>query len=371
MNKERNSSIELLRIISILMVVISHYSVHNGIDNSMIPLGINRFLLESFSLGNIGVILFVMITGYFMSGNRNGIKINKLLILYMQVLFYSLIVYLIFVLFGYEIFSIKSLIKYMMPFTFNQYWFFTTYIILYLLSPYINKLLDVLSRKDNLKLIGLFLLLFSVLPTLTLRNFYGNELLQFILFYFLGAYFKKYANNIFSKNKKYNYFMFVISLLLLFGSVIIIDLIQVRFDFSIISSTYFFNRNSILAIFFSVSLFNIFVNKKSFCSNKINTISSCVFGIYLLSDHNIVRKFLWIDLLKNKDYVLENEFLLHFLISIIFVCIACFVVEYIRKNTIEKIILKFLKSNLFVSFSIRLKNLFINILKNLKFIKVK
>mgnify|MGYP003301863411 CR=1 FL=1 len=164
---------------------------------------------------------------------------------------------------------------------------------------------------------------------------------------------------------------FVISLLLLFGSVIIIDLIQVRFDFSIISSTYFFNRNSILAIFFSVSLFNIFVNKKSFCSNKINTISSCVFGIYLLSDHNIVRKFLWIDLLKNKDYVLENEFLLHFLISIIFVCIACFVVEYIRKNTIEKIILKFLKSNLFVSFSIRLKNLFINILNNFKFIKVK
>jgi surface polysaccharide O-acyltransferase-like enzyme len=104
MVKKRNSSIELLRIISILMVIISHYSVHNGVDNSLLPLSVNRILLESFSLGNIGVMLFVMITGYFMSVNKNGLGISKLLTLYLQVLFYSFGLYLLFIIFGYESF---------------------------------------------------------------------------------------------------------------------------------------------------------------------------------------------------------------------------------------------------------------------------
>ena len=65
MKKHRNTNIELLRIISILMIVLSHYSVHSGISRNMLSLGWNRFLLEITSLGNIGVIFFVLITGYY------------------------------------------------------------------------------------------------------------------------------------------------------------------------------------------------------------------------------------------------------------------------------------------------------------------
>lgn len=66
MKKVRNSNIEILRIISMLFIVISHYTVHNGVINASLPLGINRTLLEITTLGNIGVILFVIISGYFM-----------------------------------------------------------------------------------------------------------------------------------------------------------------------------------------------------------------------------------------------------------------------------------------------------------------
>ena len=62
---ERNSKIELLRILSMFMIVLSHCSVHSGINFSSLPLGFNREILELSMLGNVGVILFIFITGYF------------------------------------------------------------------------------------------------------------------------------------------------------------------------------------------------------------------------------------------------------------------------------------------------------------------
>ena len=73
MKKVRNSNIELIRIISMLFIVVSHYTVHNGVDNTTLSLGINRFLLEITTLGNIGVILFVLISGYYLIEQRKWI----------------------------------------------------------------------------------------------------------------------------------------------------------------------------------------------------------------------------------------------------------------------------------------------------------
>jgi hypothetical protein len=231
----------------------------------------------------------------------------------------------------------------MFPFIFRRYWFVTTYIILYFLAPYINKLLDNLSKEDNVKLICFFVFFVSFLPTFTKLDFYGNELIQFIMFYIIGAYFKKYQDNVFSRSKKNNYIFFVICALMLISSVIVLDILQVKYNISFVESTYFFSRYSFIALMFSISLFNIFVNKKEFYSKTINVISSCVFGIYLLSDHNIVRRFLWVDILKNNEFVNSNYFVLHFIISIFLVFIVCGIVEYVRKHTLEKFILRYIK----------------------------
>ena len=74
--KNRNSNIEILRIISVFMILFSHYSVHNGITNSDLPIGINRYLLEISILGNIGVIIFVLISGYFSINKKNPFNIK-------------------------------------------------------------------------------------------------------------------------------------------------------------------------------------------------------------------------------------------------------------------------------------------------------
>ena len=67
---KRNSNIELLRIISMILIVLSHYTVFSQIDIHAMPLSFNKLLLETTATGHIGVAVFVMITGYFMVSKR-------------------------------------------------------------------------------------------------------------------------------------------------------------------------------------------------------------------------------------------------------------------------------------------------------------
>ena len=344
-NKQRNTNIELLRIISIIMIVISHYTVFSGITNSTLPLGITRFLLEIMKLGNIGTILFVLITGYFLIKSNNKFKLSKILKLWLQISFYSISIYIITILLNIENFSINNLIKAFLPITFQEYWFATAYIVLYIFHPFINKLLNSLDRKEHLKLIFLSLFLFSVLYTLTTKDLYGNELIQLIIFYIIGAYFGKYEDNIFKK-KKINILLLSLSAFILITSVIIFDIVGTKIPIISEHSTYFFNRASIILIIFSISLFNIFANKKNFSNKYINNISSCVFGVYLISENSHIRHIIWDDIFKVKDYVMSNFLIIHLIITLFIILIVCILIDWIRKQTLEKLYNKYIDNKI-------------------------
>lgn len=92
-NTKRNTNIEILRIIAILLIVISHYSVHNVTNVKELSFGINKILLQMMTLGNIGSELFMLITGYYLI-NSSKVKLSKLLKLWLQIIFYSVGSYL-------------------------------------------------------------------------------------------------------------------------------------------------------------------------------------------------------------------------------------------------------------------------------------
>jgi len=65
---QRNSSIELLRIIAMFMILMCHFIVHNGYDVLKLPLGPERifFQLVMQSGGVIGVVIFFSISAWFL-----------------------------------------------------------------------------------------------------------------------------------------------------------------------------------------------------------------------------------------------------------------------------------------------------------------
>ena len=342
MNKIRNSNIELLRIISIIMIVFSHYCVHGmGSSNiSNLSVSVNRFILEIFTLGNFGSILFVLISGYYLFESQK-VKLKKLLRLIFQILFYSVTIYLIFCLIGTKTFSIKTLIKSALPITFKDYWFATVYIVLYIFHPFINKMLNSLTRKEHLIFIYLMIFIFSILRALTSADYYGNELIQFVMFYSIGAYFGKYPDNYF-KDKRKSYRLMFISLFLLIISVIGFDLVGTKIKIFNGYSINLLSRVSPFVILFCISLFNIFANKKVCESKFINYSSTLIFGVYLISDNKYIRPILWNNIFRCKEYITSENLIIHMIGAISLTIISCLLIEMIRKYLIENPIFKVL-----------------------------
>ena len=85
--KLRDSNIELLRIISMIMIVVHHYEMFAGFTNSG-NVSLNSYIeIALYSLGKLGVNIFVIISGYFLITSQFNTK--KAVKLWMQIFFYS------------------------------------------------------------------------------------------------------------------------------------------------------------------------------------------------------------------------------------------------------------------------------------------
>ena len=141
--KSRDSSIELLRIISMFMIVMHHFAIHGGFSFAAQTLTVPRFWYSFIIMGGkTGVNIFVLISGYFLINDRYKFpKLKNVLKLLGQVLFYSVIFTAIFGFLGLKKITRTLLIETFLPVTYGSYWFASAYVVLYLLHPFINVLL--------------------------------------------------------------------------------------------------------------------------------------------------------------------------------------------------------------------------------------
>lgn len=154
---KRNSNMELLRICSIFGIVLMHTVDAMGLPQEGWRLFGSIFIS---SVCDIGVTCFVLISGYF------GIKWNgkKMLSLATMVWTYSILGLFVSYLTG-ESLSVEDLIKSILPIVSRKWWFITCYFWLAMLSPWLNQIPIRMEKKELEKLLGVFLLLFSVIPT--------------------------------------------------------------------------------------------------------------------------------------------------------------------------------------------------------------
>ena len=183
-SKTRDSNIEILRIVATIFIIAHHFAIHSGFEFSNDSITINRLWIQFIEIGGkIGVNLFILISGYFLI-NTKTVKINKLVKLWLQIFFYAITIFLVFVLTGKETFEIKEIVKSILPIIFSQWWFASAYFVLFLLSPYINILLKSFNKKQYTAFLALLLGCWCIIPTITGQAFESNSLLWFCLFDF-------------------------------------------------------------------------------------------------------------------------------------------------------------------------------------------
>lgn len=193
--KKRNSNIELMRIVCILLVVAHHYSVHGGWGELS---DVNRNIIRLIGIGGkLGVNCFVLITGYFgvMSTTDTKDKIKRL---WCDRVFYSILISIIFIIFGIEQFNCRYLLNAFFPILTCRHNYVTTFIVLYFFIPYINKFIRSLSQKEMFSFLGISTVILSVFPSfLGIFKIWNNGniysyITWMIFVYCWGAYIRLY-----------------------------------------------------------------------------------------------------------------------------------------------------------------------------------
>lgn len=84
---ERKTNLEVLRIISMVMIIAHHYALHSGFD-FLSNITINQVIVHILTLfGKVGVALFILISGYFY--DKSNFTVKKFISLILKVWIYS------------------------------------------------------------------------------------------------------------------------------------------------------------------------------------------------------------------------------------------------------------------------------------------
>jgi hypothetical protein len=180
-NDKRNSAFELIRLVAMFMIVVYHILMY-----FIVPIANTSLYQAMFFPLHLGVILFVLISGYF------GIKPSA-----------RGLVKLIGMMFIYSVpfaFILKSIYNYGEISLFfvskTGFWFLRTYICLFLTAPILNKFLDGITTSNRVLLLLIFGFISIYLGTMlgdeTLKD--GKNLANFYFIYLLGNTIKEYQN---------------------------------------------------------------------------------------------------------------------------------------------------------------------------------
>lgn len=337
----RNSNLELYRIIVMLLIVAHHYVVNSGVLDVMYqhPLSANSILLFLFGMwGKIGINCFVLITGYFMC--KSNITVKKFLKLVLEVEFYRIIIYLIFIASGYESFTLTGIVKAILPITSIGTNFTGCYLVFYLCIPFLNILVRNMSEKQHIALLGLMFFTYIFMGTIPKFDVTMNYVSWFICLYFIAAYIRLYPKKVFENAKLWGVCAAVLAILCIL-SVLCCVWIGARIGKQI--AFYFVtDSNTFLAVCIGVSSFLFFKNLKIKQSRVINTIAASTFGVLLIhANSDTMRKWLWQTVLNVKGaFSLSTPLLvLHATLSVLGVFIVCVIIDQIRIRTVERFVL--------------------------------
>ena len=163
----RNSSLELLRIVAMLMIIIHHFAYGDNFHFPADSITLNRLWIQFVNKGGkLGVNIFVLLSGYFLIESKS-VKFRKLAAMWIAMLFYSVAFYTISVLTGGAKFRAYDVLLAFMPLSKTKWWFLEVYFMLYLLHPYLNTMLRNLSKADYERMLLLLGFCWSVMPTFT------------------------------------------------------------------------------------------------------------------------------------------------------------------------------------------------------------
>ncbi len=348
--KERESGIELLRIILMLQVIFLHVSNFGEFGSINRDWGGWHEIIYwiNQTLCRCPVYVFMLISGYFSVTSKTTMSTvwKKAGNVYLPMIFYSLVLTLVLGVTGLADVSGYDIVKSFFPLTSRTWYFMSIYLLVLVLSPTVNLALNRLSKRDFQILLCVLFFLFSlwqvaancppfskiisidsVIETKKGRGLYG-----FLFMYIIGAYIRLHTKREEETAWKY---------LLLFVGFAFFDIILVYVlrDIPVLGNylkvvNY---NNAPIAILQGVCLL-LFFRTLRFKSKIINRISNHNLGVYMVHEHWLMRGVIWDKIFvatQNPLFYTSPFYLLKIYGIILVIYVSCWTIDLLRGYLFE------------------------------------
>lgn len=184
-------------------------------------------------------------------------------------------------------------IKAFFPVMFNQYWYFSSYVALFLFIPLLNLILEKMDQTQLKFCMGMILLFFGCIQTLFYSDVFGTNdgysAIWLMILYLVGGYIRKYESD---KKKKAR--RFIVGYFILIGltwlSKLIIEMVTLHVLGEVRAGNYLISYKSPTIFLAAVFLLLFFakINISPFWKRMIGFFSPMAFGVYLIHNHPLV-----------------------------------------------------------------------------------
>lgn len=326
------------------LIVLHHTMVHGALNlpnvssftppvkqalaqSNFVTYGIANFLAFG---GKVGVWIFVMISGYFMVNSKASIK--KIVKLWLPVVFWSVFIT---ILVGMnQNLGPREYILSFFPITVGRYWFVTTYVAMFILSPLFNLAINGMDKYWE----QLMFILFCVIIVPAGRYFAGdvtNNLVTFAFAYMIGGIIRK--EDLLNKRsfRKFSNLLLFTALLnnLLFTFGISYLGFRTHNQGLLIKASFLINDEQLFCFFAALGIFTLVGSMDIGFKPWVNTTATAAFGVYLIHDHNLLRNVIYYDIFHMQKMLVDSPllFLAKALAIAIIIYVVCSALELLRK----------------------------------------
>ncbi len=293
-NNTRNYSLDLLRCVAMMMVVVLHFLDKGGQLKPFTDTGvfsakdITAWILEAFCI--VAVNLYMLLSGYLLCESR--FKVSNLLLLIARVWLYSVIVGFIGIALGTPAETVDTyfILRLLFPISMASYWFMTAYVFFYLLVPVLNMAAKAMDKKQlQVVLAGLLIfhcIIKSVLPATLSADVGGMDAMWYIILFFVAVYIRRYV-----KKVELPWIGYIATALLIFGEAYALRHVFLKTGSLsyIVKISYDYNHIFVLAssVFLFIAFLQLKVSEK--CGKVFAFLGKYSLGVYLLHENLSVR----------------------------------------------------------------------------------
>lgn len=274
----------------------------------------------------------------------SSFKLHKFAKLVGQIWFYSIAILGVAMGLGLDTVTSRNMMLALLPIG-AMSWFAQNFLVLYLLTPIINRVLHWLQHKYYVMLLVVSTVIWFLIPTaLNLwpnvphTTFGFKHIFSFVIFYSMGAYIKLYGSHI---TKKIGIIFSAIGFVGAFLGDILVDVLAMT-NPVYMKQIFYFTQNDygFFQLLLGIGLFIIFLKAKITYRPWINVVASTTFGIYLLHDNKLFLHYMWDNALATYQYYDSILLPLYAIFVVALIFVVGMTVDYVRLAFIEKPVMK-------------------------------